>query len=344
MVLQVAPYTRQFMDHLDTVLLQYLARADAGKLQQLRRLQCASAEQYFLARPGGDWLAGPLIGHPDRALTTHQHLAGLGVSLNDQVLAGPIRLQIGLGRRATPAVASCQLKVTCALLAGAIEIGIARNADFLGTTDEGIDQLVGLAQIRDMQGATAAVIGAFAALVAFHLLEIGQHVTPAPALVALLFPGIVVLGLAADIDQSIDRAATAEGLAAGPVDRPAVQLRHRLGVERPVVGRVEHGLAIADRQVDPEMPIIGPGLQQQHAVLLVLAETGSERATGGARAHYDVVVLRLVHRSISYLAAVASMASARLALTQHGCHGRHSCVQEWAVLQLKSTATPGGGE
>ncbi|MCY1274479.1 hypothetical protein D9M70_231020 [compost metagenome] len=41
MILQVATDARKLMDYVDSVLLQHLARTDAGELQQLRRLQSA---------------------------------------------------------------------------------------------------------------------------------------------------------------------------------------------------------------------------------------------------------------------------------------------------------------
>ena len=67
------------------------------------------------------------------------------------------------------------------------------------------------------------VVGA--ALVVLGLAEVGQHIIVAPAGVAELAPMVEVLGLAADVDQSVDRARSAERFAARRDDVAAMALR-----------------------------------------------------------------------------------------------------------------------
>ena len=53
MVLQIVTDTRRIQHDLDAVLAQQFRRTDAGKLQQLRRVERTSRNQDFLARPCG---------------------------------------------------------------------------------------------------------------------------------------------------------------------------------------------------------------------------------------------------------------------------------------------------
>ena len=76
---------------------------------------------------------------------------------------------------------------------------------------------------------------------------------------------VVVLVLAADVDQAVDRARAAQRLAARPVDAAPVHVRVGVGLEAPVVARAPHRLAVADRQVDPSERSRRAGFEQQHA-------------------------------------------------------------------------------
>ena len=51
MILQIVPYPRCVEHDIDAVLAQQFGRADAGELQQLRRIIRPAGNQYFLARP-----------------------------------------------------------------------------------------------------------------------------------------------------------------------------------------------------------------------------------------------------------------------------------------------------
>src|SRR6516165_4438006 len=90
-----------------------------------------------------------------------------------------------------------------------------------------------------------------ARLVMLGFLEIGQYSFVRPAAVAELGPGVVVERIAAHIDHAVDRARSAEGLAARDRDRAAVEVRLRLGDEPPIVARVVEQLHKARRDVDP---------------------------------------------------------------------------------------------
>src|SRR5439155_1279223 len=100
-----------------------------------------------------------------------------------------------------------------------------------------------------------AVVFVGTALLALGLPEIGQHVVITPAGIAALAPAIVVLVLAAHIEQAVDRARTAEHFSARLEHLPAVQSRFRLGLVHPVDGFFLEQFAVAERHMDPEIAV-----------------------------------------------------------------------------------------
>ena len=109
------------------------------------------------------------------------------------------------------------------------------------------------------------------------LRKVRQHVGMAPAGIAGPRPAVVIVAMAADVDEAVDRARAAERLAARPVDLPPVHLRLGLGLEAPVVDGVEHRLRVPDRDVDPRVAVGRTGFEQQHRVTPV-APRGDSRA------------------------------------------------------------------
>jgi hypothetical protein len=226
--------------------------------KQLRRLDRAGRQQHLGAAARGLDLAALPVGDADGAAAFEHQLAGERIGLDAQVGAVLRGREVGLGGAAAPALVRGQLVVARAFLGSAVEVFGARHAGLLRAADEGFDELVLRRDVRHLQRPVAAVEGIAAALVAFGLDEVGQHVVVAPAGVAERGPVVVVLALAADVDEAVDRARAAQRLAARPVDAPAVHVRVGVGLEAPVVGGAPHRLAVADGQVDPERPSGGP--------------------------------------------------------------------------------------
>ena len=139
-----------------------------------------------------------------------------------------------------------------------------------------------------------------AALLVFGLLEIGQHVVITPAGIAALAPAIVILVLAAHIEQAVDRARSAQHFAARLEHRPPVEAGLGLGLVHPVDGFFLEQLAVAERHVDPEIGVLRAGLQQQHRMFAVRAQPVGEHASGRSGADDDVVEFsRRHHRNAS---------------------------------------------
>ena len=294
MILQVLADAGQCMHHRDAAVGQQRGVADARQLQQLRRLQPARREHHFVPCTDADRAAALRILDARCTAAYEQHTVHHRLGLDAQVGPASRRLQVRDRSRAAQAVARGQLVVARAFLCRAVEVVVARNADFAGAGDERVHELMGLADVGGAKRTVAAVVIGRAARVALAALEVRQHVVPGPALVAERSPVVVILALAADEDEAVDRARPTQTLAARPVDLPAVHRRLGLGLEHPVPGRMEHGLRIPDRHMDPRVPVALAGFQQQYAVAAALGQPVGEHAAGRARADDDEVVLDAV--------------------------------------------------
>ena len=100
---------------------------------------------------------------------------------------------------------------------------------------------------------------------------------------------IVIARLPAHIDHAVDRGGAAQHAPARIVQRPAVQARHRLGLEAPIGARIAHAVEIADRHMDPEIIVAAAGFEQQHPVARIGAEAVGQHAAGRSRADDDIV-------------------------------------------------------
>ncbi len=233
------------------------------------------------------------------AVLTERHAGGaaaiqrdaLGQRIGDdaQIAALHRRAQIADRGGAAPAVARGELVVADPFLRGAVEVVIARIAEIERALDEGLADRVVVRHVGHAERSAGAVQIALAAGLMFGAAEIRQHVVERPAGVAELSPLVEVLRLAADIDQAVDRRRPAEHLAARPEHAAAVQVGFRLGLVAPVDARVGDRLAVAQRNVDPEMPVVSAGFQQHDARCGVFGQSRGHDAAGRARADDDEV-------------------------------------------------------
>jgi len=69
-----------------------------------------------------------------------------------------------------------------------------------------------------------------------------------------------------------------------------------LGLEAPVVDRVEHGLGVADGNVDPRIAVRRAGFQQEHRTAPVGGQAVRQHAAGGSGADDDVIPGSVGHR------------------------------------------------
>ena len=135
-------------------------------------------------------------------------------------------------RTRAPAAVLGHLQIAEAFLMSTVEVGVARIATSFRRRDEGIGDRIGFLRIGHVEFTIGAMVVVGAALLALALAEIGQDVLVAPADVAELAPVIVILALAADVDETVDRRRAAKDLAAWLFDAAAAGVGVRLrGVE-----------------------------------------------------------------------------------------------------------------
>ena len=232
------------------------------------------------------------VGNAFCTLSLENNTCGECTGFDTKVGAPVCRFQVTNGGMRAPAAPRRELIATGAFLFRAVEIMIAGNSGLLGRGDEGFGKLMGLTDVRYPERAGCAVKGTRSALIAFGFYKIGQDVVPAPTAVPAPLPLIVVAWLAAYVDQAVDCTRAPEHLAARPVDLSIVHAWIGLGIEAPVVLRVEHGLGVADRDMDPGVRVRRSGLQQQHAVPSIRAQAIGQHAAGGARTYNHIIKTR----------------------------------------------------
>ncbi len=128
-----------------------------------------------------------------------------------------------------------------------------------------------------------------AAHLVFRFLEIGQHVVKTPADIAALPPAVVILVLAAHIKEAVDRARSAQHLAARLKYLPPAEARFWFGLIHPVDGLLLEQLCVAERHVNPDVGIPWARFQQQHGVFTAGAQAIGEHTAGRTRADDDIV-------------------------------------------------------
>ncbi len=140
----------------------------------------------------------------------------LGVHLDGEIRPRARGLEVSGRRRGAPPLAGVELVIADAFLAVAIEVALR------GMPSSPAPSMIAsisscFFRCPSRERARRAVELAFTALVALEPPEVRQHVGPRPAGIALGRPLIVVLRLAADVDEAVDRRAAAQSLAPRPI-------------------------------------------------------------------------------------------------------------------------------
>ncbi len=289
MVLQVGTDAWDVGNHGDAQRLQQCCRPEPRQLQELGRIESAGGEDNLAV--GVRHVCGfaaPVL-DADRTPPGKQDTGRQRLRHHGEVCSRARLPQIAdRGGAATPAPRR-ELEVSGAFLGRTVEVVVAGEARLLRSLDEGLAQRVRLADIGDRERTAGAVQRIGAALLVLGPPEVGQHVLETPAGIAELAPVVVVGGLAADIEKPVDRARSAQHLAARLDDAPVVELGLRLRGVEPVDFGVVEQLAVAERDVDPDVAVGAARLQQQHAVAARRGEAIGEHAARRAGADDDVV-------------------------------------------------------
>ena len=131
-IAQVLADAGQRVAHLDAERLEQRGRADAGQLQQLRRIERAARKDDFAARPHLDRRAiapALAIAHADRALALEHQPGRVRARAHGQVRPLHRGMQERARRAHAAAVLDRALRVIDAELAFAVVVRVARNAE-----------------------------------------------------------------------------------------------------------------------------------------------------------------------------------------------------------------------
>ena len=295
MVLQVLADARQVLDDVHSSSIQDLLIANAGDLEQLGRVESATAEDNLvcshLARAT---LPGVL--HADGLGALEEDAGGFraGAELQIRALQGWVQVCASCGE--TTALVDVRVEGAEALLAVAIDVRGVVVACLLHRLKESLEQRrIGRTALHTQRAvvATARVVLVGAQRI-FHALEVRQDMVPTPVFQPLgVAPLVVVHRVAALVDLAVDGGGTADDLAAGVVDATTVHLRFRLGFVLPVVVLVADWEGERRRHVNVEIPegVHAAGFEYEHLLSVVCGQPVSQHRAGRARANDDDVAV-----------------------------------------------------
>src|SRR5262249_52038665 len=179
--------------------------ADGGGWEWLRGIEQAAGRRLLRASRCGTGNPVAQVLDARRALAGKQDAGRVRTGDDAQVGAPPGRTQIPCRRAAPQASADRPLVEAEAFLGRAVEIRIAPVTTFFRGRQPGVGQRVWLRRVRDRQRPARAVVLVGATLLVLGPAEVLEHVGVAPARIAEVAPPVVVLSLAADVEQAVDR-------------------------------------------------------------------------------------------------------------------------------------------
>ena len=233
-VLQVLADPRHVGHHRDARRAQLVGRAHPREEEQVRRTDRPGAEQHLALGAGQVLLAALPVAHSHGAAALDDDGRDERVGLHREVTPRS-RGREEADRRAAPlSAADGGLVQPHAFLLGAVEIAVLARTERLGRRlHEHLAHGVHL-DVAHVQRSAGAVVFAGAARVVLGALEVRENVGEAPAGVARVAPGVVVVPVPAHVNHVVDRARAPEHLAARPVHAAAPEVLERLGEEGPV--------------------------------------------------------------------------------------------------------------
>ncbi len=116
----------------------------------MRRIDSAAGQNYFACRAGLFGFAVPQKREADRAAIFNQHAHSVSLGDDFQIGAMQSRPQIRIGRAVALAVFLGDFVKPDAILCGAVEIRIFREADFFCAGQEGAGQGIDQLEIGDV--------------------------------------------------------------------------------------------------------------------------------------------------------------------------------------------------
>src|SRR5207302_5589992 len=196
---------------------------DAREQQDLRRADRARRQDDLAPAARLARLAVLAPAHARRALAVERNAFDQASGLEPQVRPMQHRLEKAARRRPAPAALLVHMEVAGALVVAAVEIIDRLDARLRGGGAEIFEQIPAHARLLDAPFAANRVRVARAEEMMLVLLEVGQHVVPAPAGEAELAPVIVIGRLPAHVDHGVYGGRAADHLAARIVEAASVE-------------------------------------------------------------------------------------------------------------------------
>src|SRR5262245_16127634 len=161
-------------------------RADAGNLQQMRRVDGPPRQDHLARDPDLALLVFLPEDDADAALALANEPGREGLGLDAQVGSASCLRQEGARRRTAETAVARHLRIANALVLATVEILGEGKADLPRCIDEAMRQIQGRAVVLDQDRATLASLLGGTGRVALDRLEMRQHLLERPAFAAHL--------------------------------------------------------------------------------------------------------------------------------------------------------------
>jgi hypothetical protein len=181
-------------------------RADTREHQQLRRVDRATAKDDFPVAANLKILSFEPVDSAHGPSLFDQNPARERMRDDRQIRPTFDWPQIAHGGTAAAALVHRSLIKAHTFLPGPVEIGIARYPEHYRRLDKPVPDLALVGPIRYRQRTTRGMELVGTARLVLDLQEIGEQGFPVPARGTTLFPAVVVVGLAPDVNHAIDAA------------------------------------------------------------------------------------------------------------------------------------------
>ena len=132
-------------------------------------------------------------------------------------------------------------------------------------------------------------VGVTELFVVLGFLEIGQHIAERPAAISRRCPVVIVEPVPAHVDHAVDRARSAQHLAARNIDRALRSLFLFGGPVAPIELTVVHQKADGERNVDQGVAVTPARFDQANAHAGILAQAVGQNTARRAGANDDVI-------------------------------------------------------
>ena len=229
MVVEIGSDAGQIVADVDVQPSQVIRWADARKLEQLRRVEGAAAQDDLAFGADFQSLAIAQIAHAGGAPALELDRERQCARHDGEVRPPRSRRQISPRHAPAPATPRRAIIRSESLLLPGVDIGRVGISRLDAGVNEGIGQRRSLDPGRgDRQRTVSAVIRVATFFMGLGALEIGQQLGIGPAAEPLLGPIVVVAGVAADIHHAVDGGGAADDAAPGMAETPVVQERFGL--------------------------------------------------------------------------------------------------------------------